>query len=105
MKTAFVAALIAAASAFTFAPANADTFVNGYYRSNGTYVAPHYRSDPDGIYNNNWSVQGNVNPYTGQYGTRAPLYIAPPADYYKRPITGGGIFDGPGIFNGPGIFD
>ena len=44
--------------------------VNGYYRSNGTYVAPHYRSAPDGNFYNNWSTYGNVNPYTGKEGTK-----------------------------------
>lgn len=43
-------------------------YVNGYYRSNGTYVKPHYRSNPDGIIENNWSYPGNVNPYTGRIG-------------------------------------
>lgn len=47
-----------------------DTYVNGYYRKNGTYVQPHYRSAPDGDVSNNWSTRGNVNPYTGQMGTR-----------------------------------
>lgn len=45
--------------------------VKGYYRSNGTYVTPHYRSGKDGYHNNNWSVQGNVNPYTGKPGTKS----------------------------------
>ncbi|MFH1655777.1 MAG: hypothetical protein ABH954_04115 [Candidatus Omnitrophota bacterium] len=49
--------------------AKADVYVRGYYRSNGTYVAPHYRSNPDGIGSNNWSCCGNVNPYTGEVGT------------------------------------
>lgn len=31
-----------------------DVYVNGYYRSNGTYVRPHYRSAPDGIRSNNY---------------------------------------------------
>jgi hypothetical protein len=44
--------------------------VSGYHRSNGTYVAPHYRSGRDGYHNNNWSVRGNVNPYTGRAGTK-----------------------------------
>lgn len=44
--------------------------VNGYVRSNGTYVAPHYRSAPDGNFGNNWSTIGNVNPYTGELGTK-----------------------------------
>lgn len=31
--------------------------VNGYYRSNGTYVQPHIRSNPDGIKSNNYSYR------------------------------------------------
>jgi hypothetical protein len=50
--------------------AEADVSVRGYYRSNGTYVRPHHRSDPDGDFGNNWSTRGNVNPYTGEYGTK-----------------------------------
>jgi hypothetical protein len=50
--------------------ANADVHVRGYYRSNGTYVQPHWRSNPDGNFYNNWSTYPNVNPYTGTIGTR-----------------------------------
>jgi hypothetical protein len=50
--------------------ANADVYVRGYYRSNDTYVAPHYRSDPDGKFYNNWTTFPNINPYTGMMGTR-----------------------------------
>lgn len=50
----------------------AQTHVNGYYRSNGTYVQPHVRSSPDSSRFNNWSTQGNVNPYTGSAGTQNP---------------------------------
>src|SRR5690606_22626557 len=32
----------------------AQVFVNGYFRSDGTYVPPHYRSHPDGYAYNNW---------------------------------------------------
>ncbi len=49
----------------------ADTYVDGYTKRDGTYVSPHYRSSPDSSYNNNWSVEGNQNPYTGQYGSRS----------------------------------
>lgn len=48
--------------------------VRGYYRSNGTYVAPHHRSSPDGNFWNNWSTKGNINPYTGIPGTK----VTPP---------------------------
>lgn len=44
--------------------------VRGYFRKDGTYVAGHKRTAPDGDFNNNWSTQGNVNPYTGEVGTK-----------------------------------
>ena len=49
----------------------ADVYVHPYTRSDGTQVQGHYRSDPDGNRNNNWSTQGNYNPHTGQKGTRS----------------------------------
>ncbi len=48
----------------------ADTYVRGYTKSNGTYVAPHYRSDANNTKSDNWSTRGNKNPYTGKYGTK-----------------------------------
>ena len=48
----------------------ADTYVQGYYKSDGTYVAPHYRSDPNYTKRDNWSTEGNYNPYTGERGTK-----------------------------------
>lgn len=48
----------------------ADVKVKGYYRKDGTYVRPHMRSNKDGNFYNNWSTIGNVNPYTGVYGTK-----------------------------------
>ena len=53
---------------------SAQTRVDGYYRNNGVYVAPHYRSAPDSSYNNNWNVKPNVNPYTGNVGTHKPTW-------------------------------
>lgn len=50
----------------------ADTYVPGHFRSDGTYVQPHHRSAPDSNPYNNWSTKPNVNPYTGQPGTRSP---------------------------------
>ncbi|WP_010598958.1 hypothetical protein [Rickettsiella massiliensis] len=34
-------------------------------------MRPHYRSNPDGNFNNNWSTKGNINPYTGEWGTKS----------------------------------
>ncbi|MDN4073338.1 hypothetical protein [Fictibacillus terranigra] len=53
----------------------ADVHVSGYFRKDGTYVQPHFRSDPDGNFSNNFSTYGNMNPYTGELGTkRFPQY-------------------------------
>ncbi len=47
-----------------------DVYVNGYYRKDGTYVEPHYRSSPNDTKSDNWSTYGNVNPYTNEEGTK-----------------------------------
>ena len=61
--------------------ADAQVRVKGYTRSDGTYVQPHNRSNPDNNPTNNYNFKGNVNPYTGQKGydhyrnnPRSPYY-------------------------------
>lgn len=49
-----------------------DVHVKGYYRDNGTYVAPHNRTAPNSTNIDNFSTIGNVNPYTGEKGTVQP---------------------------------
>lgn len=51
-----------------------DQQVSGYTRSNGTYVEPYHRSQADSNPYNNYSTQGNTNPYTGQRGYKSPGY-------------------------------
>jgi len=53
-----------------FTPAVAETYVNGYTKSNGTYVQGHYRSSPNSSRWDNYSSKGNSNPYTGKKATR-----------------------------------
>lgn len=48
--------------------------VSGYYKSNGTYVQPHYRSNYDRNKYSNYSTRGNINPYTGRTGTKNTYY-------------------------------
>ena len=48
----------------------ANVSVKGYTRADGTYVAPHVRSSPNGTASDNWTTKGNVNPYTGKVGTK-----------------------------------
>lgn len=68
MKT--IALAITLLLAATAASAQASTHVNGYTRSNGTYVPSHERSGGNSTQSDNWSTKGNTNPYTGQAGTR-----------------------------------
>ena len=78
MLLALSAAMLSSASA-------GQVYVHGYTTKNGTYVAPYYRSAPDHSLLNNYSTRGNVNPYTGQVGTRNPYgsYTSP----YAAPST------------------
>lgn len=55
--------------------------VEGYTRKDGTYVAPHYRSSPNSTKLDNYSTQGNANPYTGERGTADPYRIPDPQPY------------------------
>ena len=56
--------------------------VKGYYRKDGTYVRPHYRTAPDGNPYNNYSYPGNYNPNTGKVTTGNPsTYLQ---RYYNR---------------------
>ena len=62
-----------------------DTWVDGYYRADGTYVPGHYRTTPNGTAADNYSSKGNVNPYTGQPGTKDPdSKPAPPPKAPKK---------------------
>lgn len=56
----------------TAATAQGQHYVQGYTRSNGTYVAPHMQTNSNGNAYDNWSSRPNVNPYTGQQGTADP---------------------------------
>lgn len=50
------------------------TYVNGYTKSNGTYVQGHYRSTQNSTNHDNYSTSGNYNPYSGTTGSRAKDY-------------------------------
>lgn len=77
--------LLVAAISLTAFSAQAE-HVNGYVRSNGTYVQPYERSAPNNTVQDNYSYQGNTNPYTGtvgtnnyQHDTTSPYYTGPNA--------------------------
>jgi hypothetical protein len=70
MQTALLYLLIGLALLLSPILVAKDVYVSGHTTSKGTYVAPHYRSAPNGTTADNWSTRGNVNPYTGAVGTR-----------------------------------
>lgn len=53
-RVLFFSALLLILSGF-ITEASALVYVRGYTKSNGTYVEPHYRTNPDGIKSNNFS--------------------------------------------------
>lgn len=44
--------------------------VDGYYRRDGTYVRPHYRSAGNSTERDNWGTKGNTNPTNGRRGSQ-----------------------------------
>lgn len=49
--------------------ADAQTYVKGYHRKDGTYVQGYYRSNRNNTNHDNYSTKENANPYTGKSGT------------------------------------
>jgi hypothetical protein len=72
MKKALITllAVIGLAAAASTSFAQGYHYVRSHVRSNGSYVPGHYQTNPDGNFHNNWSTRGNVNPFTGDFGTR-----------------------------------
>lgn len=51
-----------------------DHQTSSYYNNRGTFVEPHYQTNPNNTQYANFSSRGNYNPHTGSYGTRQPKY-------------------------------
>ena len=77
MKTLTKLALAAVILASAFA-ANAQT-VRGYFRSNGTCVAPHYRTPANGTPYDNLSYRG--------YPSQQPGYVSPRSYGFGTQLT------------------
>lgn len=46
-------------------------YVNGYFKSDGTYVPGYFKTKPDKSIKNNYSTDPNVNPFTGKKGSKS----------------------------------
>lgn len=69
--------------------------VKGYYRSDGTYVRPHVRSNPNGLKYDNYGYKPSQGLYNKTYGTRdsywdTPTYITDPYYYEGKSIYDSG---------------
>ena len=84
MKKLFFFIAFLFVTTFTFAQ---DVYVQGYTRSNGTYVQGYYRTTPNYTRNDNYSTIGNVNPYTGTYGTKSADYYYVAPSTYSAPVS------------------
>lgn len=49
-------------------------YQSGYYKSNGTYVQPHYKTVNNSTNHDNFKTQPNTNTYTNSKGSVAPDY-------------------------------
>ncbi|HOP49986.1 MAG TPA: hypothetical protein PK887_05125 [Ignavibacteriales bacterium] len=65
-------------------------YQNGYYRDNGTFVQPHYKTESNSTNLDNFSTKGNYNPYTGTYGSRARDYSIESFNYGSNKIINEG---------------
>lgn len=82
----------------------AEAYVNvkGYYRSDGTYVRPHVRSNPNGLKYDNYSWTPSQGLYNATYGTRGvewdtPTYITDPNYYTGKALYEAGQSGGTSI--------
>jgi hypothetical protein len=81
--------LTAVVLTFSFCLTTAEAYVNvkGYTRSDGTYVTPHVRSNPNGLKYDNYGWTPSQGLYNKSYGTRGsswdtPTWITDP-NYYE----------------------
>lgn len=77
MKKFLLMLIVTTFSAIAFCQSS--VHVNGYFRKNGTYVQPHFRTAPNNTVYDNWSTSGNINPYTGTKGTKSSNYYYIPS--------------------------
>lgn len=93
MKKIFNIGLLFLLNVFFILPINADAYVNvkGYTKKNGTYVAPHVRSNPNGLKYDNYSYTSSQGLYNSSYGTKGsiwdtPTYVTDPSYYVGKSI-------------------
>lgn len=69
-------------------------YVQGYTRRDGTYVQGYYRSDRSGTATDNYSYQGNKNPYNGSTGANRYQHDVTSPYFNGTPNSNGGYGHG-----------
>ena len=111
-KTILVSTIISLVAIFsTVSIAEAYVSVHGYYKSNGTYVAPYVRSNPNGLKYDNYGYTPSQGLYNASYGTKGatwdtPTYVTDPNYYLGKSLyesgstgTGGSLNYYPTTYN------
>ncbi|MCI5051018.1 MAG: hypothetical protein MRY57_01810 [Candidatus Pacebacteria bacterium] len=65
--TTFLTSVFLVFGTFGIQAADASVWVDGYYRSDGTYVRGHYRSEPNGLKYDNYSWSPGDDLYNDSY--------------------------------------
>lgn len=84
---------------FSFSqPVDAYVRVKGYYKKNGTYVAPHIRSNPNGLKYDNYGYKPSQGLYNKTHGTRGahwntPTWSTDPEYYEGKALYEGKVFN------------
>lgn len=82
MKTLTLTIGILLISFLGFSQTNSSTrYQKGYYKSNGTYVQPHYKTQTNKTNHDNYSTKPNTNYHTGQNGTKPKDYSSEAKNY------------------------
>jgi hypothetical protein len=90
-----ITAILAVGLLIGFAGAAMAERVSGHFRSNGTYVQPYTRSNPNSTVIDNYSFKGNINPNNGREGTNYYRH-SPTSPYYEGPSSNSfGSFNSP----------
>ena len=92
MKKLFAFSVFMFISVLVFGQVNSSsTYQSGYFKSDGTYVQPHYKTNVNQTNHDNYSTKDNTNSYTGSTGYRANDYSSGASTYG----SGKTIYTGP----------
>ena len=87
MKNLIFTIVLAFIAKFSFGQSH--VHVRRYVTKNGTYVQPHHRTSPNNTVFDNWSTYPNVNPYTGNVGSKVFINVSTsiPTNTFRNEIN------------------